>query len=136
MLYFRRLPRNASTSIECVFSPQYEILKERIPLSEYKDKMDDWDSACIFAVIRNPFDRVVSMYQWFDTTLSFDDFVTNASSEDVIYFFKTIRKIACKKGLCKSGYRLVMNHGKDGGQLVPHFHVHMLGGNGLSGHVG
>ena len=68
--------------------------------------------------------------------VSFDDFVANAPSEDVIYFFVTIRKIACDKGLCESGYRLVMNHGKDGGQLVPHFHVHMLGGNGLSGHVG
>lgn len=29
------------------------------------------------------------------------------------------------------GFRLVINHGKDGGETVPHLHVHLLGGRPL-----
>ena len=29
------------------------------------------------------------------------------------------------------GYRLIANAGQDGGQEVPHMHVHILGGRGL-----
>jgi histidine triad (HIT) family protein len=31
----------------------------------------------------------------------------------------------------KNGYRLVINHGADGGETVPHLHVHLLGGRHL-----
>lgn len=30
------------------------------------------------------------------------------------------------------GYRLVINHGKDGGESVPHLHVHLLAGRPLA----
>ena len=36
-------------------------------------------------------------------------------------------KVANKLGLDK-GYRLIINKGEDGGQAVPHFHIHLLGG--------
>ena len=36
-------------------------------------------------------------------------------------------ELARLKGL-SDGYRLVVNTGKDGGQTVAHFHVHLLGG--------
>ena len=32
----------------------------------------------------------------------------------------------------KGGYRLVINHGADGGETVPHLHVHILGGRHLA----
>lgn len=35
------------------------------------------------------------------------------------------------EGYAESGYRAVLNVGADGGQLVPHVHVHVLGGRGL-----
>ncbi len=35
--------------------------------------------------------------------------------------------IARKLGLAESGYRLVINNGRDGGETVPHLHVHLLG---------
>jgi histidine triad (HIT) family protein len=35
------------------------------------------------------------------------------------------------EGVAESGYRAVLNVGADGGQLVPHVHVHVLGGRGL-----
>ena len=39
-------------------------------------------------------------------------------------------EVAQKVGL-KDGYRLVINNGRDGGESVPHLHVHILGGRHL-----
>jgi histidine triad (HIT) family protein len=32
----------------------------------------------------------------------------------------------------KGGYRLVINNGADGGETVPHLHVHILGGRHMA----
>jgi len=37
-------------------------------------------------------------------------------------------EVAAKLGLKESGYRLVINSGRDGGESVPHLHCHILGG--------
>ena len=37
-------------------------------------------------------------------------------------------EVAARAGLKESGYRLVINHGPDGGESVPHVHCHILGG--------
>jgi histidine triad (HIT) family protein len=41
------------------------------------------------------------------------------------------RKIAHDEGLPR-GFRIVINNGPDGGESVPHLHVHVLGGRPLS----
>jgi len=41
-------------------------------------------------------------------------------------------EVADKAGLKKSGYRLVINNGADGGESVPHLHCHILGGRRLA----
>ncbi|TVR51550.1 MAG: HIT domain-containing protein [Gemmatimonadales bacterium] len=41
------------------------------------------------------------------------------------------RSVAESEGLVASGYRLVVNHGADGGQSVGHLHLHLLGGRPL-----
>jgi len=46
------------------------------------------------------------------------------------------KKLAEKEGIAESGYRLVINCGPDGGQLVPHLHVHLIGGRKLAGRLG
>ena len=43
-------------------------------------------------------------------------------------------RVAAQEGLAERGYRVVINHGPEGGQTVPHLHVHVLGGRPLSGH--
>lgn len=40
--------------------------------------------------------------------------------------------IAKKLGLEQSGFRIVINNGRDGGESVPHLHVHLLGGRPLA----
>lgn len=40
--------------------------------------------------------------------------------------------IAEKAGVAQSGFRLVINNGRDGGESVPHLHIHLLGGRPLA----
>ena len=40
-------------------------------------------------------------------------------------------KIARQLGIAEKGYRLILNEGKHGGKLVPHLHIHLLGGKSL-----
>ncbi|HAB16381.1 MAG TPA: histidine triad nucleotide-binding protein [Verrucomicrobiota bacterium] len=41
-------------------------------------------------------------------------------------------EVAHKLGLEESGYRLVINNGRNGGETVPHLHCHLLGGRPLA----
>lgn len=40
--------------------------------------------------------------------------------------------IAKSEGVADSGFRLVINNGADGGETVPHLHVHLLGGRPMA----
>jgi len=42
------------------------------------------------------------------------------------------REIAAQLGVEESGYRLVINNGRDAGESVPHLHIHLLGGRSLA----
>ncbi len=44
------------------------------------------------------------------------------------HLFSTTRELAERLGLSKTGYRVVVNTGADGGQTVFHLHLHLLGG--------
>jgi histidine triad (HIT) family protein len=41
------------------------------------------------------------------------------------------RRLAAELDVAASGYRLVFNVGRDGGQSIDHLHLHLLGGRGL-----
>jgi histidine triad (HIT) family protein len=43
----------------------------------------------------------------------------------------TAAAVARSEGIAESGYRLIINNGADGGEAVPHLHVHLLGGRKL-----
>ena len=45
---------------------------------------------------------------------------------------RTAREVAQQEGLSERGYRLVFNTGPDAQNSVPHLHLHMLGGRGMS----
>ena len=52
--------------------------------------------------------------------------------QDVLgYLLLKAGEVASQLGLAQSGYRLVFNNGRDGGEAVPHLHCHILGGRQL-----
>lgn len=60
--------------------------------------------------------------------------VGEAESEDQAllgHLLLTAAEVARRQGVADSGYRLVINNGRDGGEAVPHLHVHLLGGRQL-----
>ncbi len=63
--------------------------------------------------------------------ISISDFGAKASAEEVKGFYAAVSKIAGEKGLEETGFRTIANTGLNGGQEVPHFHVHILGGKKL-----
>jgi histidine triad (HIT) family protein len=40
----------------------------------------------------------------------------------------TAKEMATKYGVGETGYKLVFNVGRDGGQVIPHLHLHLMGG--------
>ena len=60
--------------------------------------------------------------------VSIDEFGAKASGEELKAFFAAIDTIAAAHGLKENGFRCIANTGDHGGQEVPHFHMHILGG--------
>lgn len=47
-------------------------------------------------------------------------------------FTDVVPEIAKKLNVDKSGFRIVVNTGREGGQTVNHLHVHLLGGRNMT----
>jgi histidine triad (HIT) family protein len=59
------------------------------------------------------------------------DALEGGDAELVGHMWRVIRDVARELGLAESGYRVVVNCGRDGGQAVDHLHFHLLGGRPL-----
>lgn len=59
------------------------------------------------------------------------DFGANASPEEITSFWRNVSQIAADQNLPADGFRVIANCGLNGGQEVPHFHAHILGGKAL-----
>lgn len=57
--------------------------------------------------------------------------ITEENSKIVAHIFTVVNKLVKELNIAESGYRLVTNCGKDGGQTVEHLHFHLLGGRNL-----
>jgi histidine triad (HIT) family protein len=61
--------------------------------------------------------------------------VADASPDDATWLgglLVTAARVAADLGLAEDGYRLVINHGRDGGQSVDHLHIHIMGGRPMT----
>jgi len=56
--------------------------------------------------------------------------LTEADAPMLARLFSVASEIAAQDGL-EGGWRLVSNVGPDGGQTVPHLHMHLLGGRSM-----
>lgn len=62
--------------------------------------------------------------------------LSEAESSLIKDMVNTAIQLAKREGVAEGGYRLVVNCGKQGGQLVPHLHMHLLGGRQLADALG
>lgn len=63
--------------------------------------------------------------------VSWDDFSARGSDAEIAGFVRAVGHVAREAGLAAPGYRLLANVGGNGGQEVPHLHVHLFGGHPL-----
>ena len=64
--------------------------------------------------------------------VDFSDFVSKHDDNLVSEFFKKTEYVINILGLNNGGYKVITNSGTNGGQEVPHFHIHILGGEKLN----
>jgi histidine triad (HIT) family protein len=65
--------------------------------------------------------------------------LTDLTDTDLPMMGRTVKvanDLARREGIAEKGYRLVMNCGREGTQLVQHLHMHLIGGRQLSGRIG
>ena len=63
--------------------------------------------------------------------IDLDDFIQNATLEEMVGLLKGINLVAKKLGISADGgkgYRALANISEHGGQEVPHLHFHLFGG--------
>jgi diadenosine tetraphosphate (Ap4A) HIT family hydrolase len=63
--------------------------------------------------------------------VSWDDFSERGSEAEIAGFIRAVGHVARSQGMVTRGYRLLANVGRNGGQEVPHLHVHIFGGGPL-----
>ncbi len=62
--------------------------------------------------------------------------LSEAESPLIGHMVNIANQLAKREDIFEDGYRLVINCGEQGGQLVPHLHIHLLGGKKLSDKLG
>lgn len=62
--------------------------------------------------------------------------LSKADSSLIADMISAANDLATREGVSESGYRLVINSGKLGGQLVSHLHLHLIGGRQLTNCLG
>lgn len=103
-----------------------KILRGEIPCNKVYE--DEWSLA--FHDI-NPQADVHILVVPKGAYVSWDDFSAKASAEEIAGFVRAVGHVAREQGLVVRGYRLLGNVGRNGGQEVPHLHVHLFGGGPL-----
>lgn len=63
--------------------------------------------------------------------ISFYDFSEKATPELMKGFYQAVQKTIDILNLKDQGFRVLSNHGQNGGQEVPHYHIHIFGGRAL-----
>jgi diadenosine tetraphosphate (Ap4A) HIT family hydrolase len=103
-----------------------KILRGEIPC----DKVYEDEFVLAFRDIR-PQAKVHALIIPKGAYVSSQDFSAKATEAEIVGFTRAVAKIADKLGLTESGYRLIANAGLHSHQEVPHYHLHILGGQAL-----
>ena len=60
--------------------------------------------------------------------IDLNDFTAKASDKEIVELNKAVTYVANLMGAKDKGYRALTNIGSDGGQEVPHLHIHIFAG--------
>ncbi len=112
--------------------------------------MENFVENCIFCMIGRGDLEAKKVYEN-DQVVAFDDIAPQAPvhvliipkkhyqsmSDDVpladlAVLFAAVPEVARAKGIEESGYRVIVNNGRDANQTVGHLHVHVMGGKAMS----
>ena len=100
-----------------------KIIRGEIPC----DKVYEDDDVLFFKDI-NPISKIHVLGIPKTQCVDFSDFISKNTQTTISDFFKKTNLVIEKLGIKNNGYRIISNSGIDGGQEVPHFHIHILGG--------
>ena len=100
-----------------------KIIKGEIPC----EKIYEDDNVLFFKDI-NPSAKIHVLGIPKKPSIDFSDFILKNKPKEIAEFYKKINLVVEKLGIRESGYKIITNSGDNGGQEVPHFHVHILGG--------
>ena len=105
-----------------------KILRKEIPC----DKVYEDEFSLFFKDI-NPQAKIhiLGIPKFQSTT--FSEFLKKADNNIILSFFKSVQIVIDHLNIEKDGYRLITNSGENGGQEVPHFHIHILAGEKIGG---
>lgn len=109
--------------MDCLFCKikNGEIPSKKVYEDEYVYAFHDIAPMAPIHVLIIPKEHVESAAKLSGDQLIIMDHLTDAAN-----------KIAKQLGIYESGFRLVLNSGKDAGQTVFHLHMHLLGGDTLA----
>ena len=96
-----------------------KIIRGELPS---KKVFENDDLLCFYDI--NPATKVHALIIPKGEYVDYGDFIKKAPQDLIVRFFKAIPEIANKLGIKE--YRLVSNCGKSAGQIVFHFHVHLM----------
>lgn len=100
-----------------------KILREEIPC----DKIYEDDYVLAFKDI-HPQLKIHVLVIPKGAYISLEDFGANGTAEEITAFYRAVAQIAKEQGLLENGFRAIANTGEYGRQDVPHYHLHLLGG--------
>jgi histidine triad (HIT) family protein len=108
--------------MECIFC---QIVKKEIPAKIVRED----DKLMVFEDIepKAPVHLIIITKKHISSVLE----LTVEDKELVGEIFLVAQALAKEKGIAESGFRVLVNYGKDAGQTVNHIHFHLLGGEKL-----
>lgn len=99
----------------------YKIINNELP----SKKVYESQSVLAFHDI-NPISKIHVLVIPKKQYIDYSDFINRAKKDEIVEFFIEVNKIA-KEHLNLDDYKLVTNCGPKSGQLVFHFHIHIIG---------
>ena len=112
---------------DCIFCKivAAEIPADRLVHNDYVTAFRDINPAAPTHILIIPNKHVASVNE-----------LTEADEILVGKMFTTARALAKEEGIDESGYRLILNTGPDGRQVVFHLHMHLIGGQRMKHPMG